>query len=537
MTPEFLFPSHAGTLAALGLFVAACVLLGIIAERVVRRGEFVEGYFLGNRSLGSWALALTATVQSGGTFMGFPALVYSHGWVVALWISSYIVFPIASFGVVGKCVAHLSRCTGAITVPDMFRERFASPALGVFSSLLTMFFMATMMVAQFKAGALLMKVAWAGPEGAAARESVAGGAGSAYLVGLALFSLTVVGYTLLGGFLAAVWTDMLQSILMLVGVLTLLALALPAAGGLEQATRDAMAVTGPEFATAPGYAADGRQFLPLTLAFSFFVIWPFTSFTTPAAIVRVMACRDTATLRRSVLLLSVYNFFIYLPLIAICICARAVMPDLRVADEVIPRMALLTTSRLWGGPFWAGLILAAPLGAVMATISSYLVVIASGFVRDVYHRCLRPAAGEREVRWLSYTVMAAVGLAALAANLRPVAYLQAIVVFSSTGVGAAFLVPLVMAAYWRRATAAGAFAAMFAGSTVVLGLFAVGWLSGADPLIGQDTRFRPYFLLGFEPIIFGLASSLLAGVVVSLWTRPPDSGLVDRLFRTGGRGA
>jgi SSS family solute:Na+ symporter/sodium/pantothenate symporter len=190
-----------------------------------------------------------------------------------------------------------------------------------------------MMVAQFKAGALLMKVAWAGPEGAAAGESVAGGAGTEYYVGLALFSLTVVGYTLLGGFLAAVWTDMLQSVLMLVGVLTLLALALPAAGGLEQATRDAVAVTGPEFATAPGYAADGRQFLPLTLAFSFFVIWPFTSFTTPAAIVRVMAarCIHPSQVGRSAERLQHTD---YPPLIAICICA-GVMPD-RELPTAIP---------------------------------------------------------------------------------------------------------------------------------------------------------------------------------------------------------
>src|SRR5881397_2101071 len=69
-----------GTLIMLVLLIAASVWLGAMAQRVVERGSFMKGYFLGHRGLGSWTLALTATVQSGGTFMGFPSLVYSYGW-------------------------------------------------------------------------------------------------------------------------------------------------------------------------------------------------------------------------------------------------------------------------------------------------------------------------------------------------------------------------------------------------------------------------------------------------------------------------
>src|SRR5689334_16220974 len=106
-----------GTLIALCLLIAASVWMGAMAQRVVQRGSFLKGYFLGNRGLGSWTLALTATVQSGGTFMGFPSLVYSHGWAVALWISAYMVVPLTGFGVLGKRMAQLSRRTNAITVP------------------------------------------------------------------------------------------------------------------------------------------------------------------------------------------------------------------------------------------------------------------------------------------------------------------------------------------------------------------------------------------------------------------------------------
>src|ERR1044071_4367651 len=89
-----------GTMVALIIFIAASVWLGTLAQKVVSKGSFVKGFFLGNRGLGAWAVALTATVQSGGTFMGFPSYVYTYGWIVALWIGSYMVVPLTGFAVI-----------------------------------------------------------------------------------------------------------------------------------------------------------------------------------------------------------------------------------------------------------------------------------------------------------------------------------------------------------------------------------------------------------------------------------------------------
>ncbi|MFO0953684.1 MAG: sodium transporter [Isosphaeraceae bacterium] len=525
-----------GALAMLFGVVVASVWLGTAASRVAAsgrgRGGFVTSYFLGNRALGAWALALTATVQSGGTFMGFPALVYSHGWVVALWIAPYMVIPLTGLAVLGKRMAQLSRRTGAVTVPDLFRARFASPTLGLVSSLLILFYMSFMMVAQFKAGALIMKIAWPGTGALALAEDAAGGLDRAYFVGLALFSLVVVGYTVIGGFLAAVWTDLFQSVLMLLGVLILLPLALFAAGGMEQATLTAVANTGPEFAWAPGYDEAGRAFHTPGLLFSYFFVFIFSGLGSPAGLVRVMASKSSANIRRSVVLLGVYNMWIYLPLVVICIAARTVLPSLSSADEVIPRLAFATTRDLPLGLLVAGLILAA-LGAVMVTVSGYLVVISSGLVRDVYQRFFRPDAGDAELRRLTHLSMVAVGAFAVLANLRPVAYLQAVVVFSSASAAATFVVPALMTAFWRRATTAGALSAMLLGSATMLALYAAGWVlawQGYDPMIGPATSFRPYYPLGLEPIVFGLAVSLASGVLVSLFTQPPPPEVVAPLF-------
>ena len=523
-----------GTVAALVLFILASMWIGAIANKATRDGSFMKGFFLGNRGLGAWALALTATVQSGGTFMGFPSLVYTHGWVVALWIAGYMVVPITGFGILGKRMANLSRMTGAITIPDMFRARFASPSVGLVASLFILFYMSFMMVAQFKAGAVVMKLAWPGSESLALTEELAaGGVDTRYLVGLAVFTITVVGYTLLGGFLAAVWTDLFQSVMMFFGVVALLALALYYSGGLEHSSRVVAERMGPGIVFGPGYDAEGsgRQFMPLGLAFSFFCVWVFAGLGSPAGMVRIMASESTGTIRRSIFLLSSYNLCIYLPLICICICGRALLPDLKSTDEIIPRLALMTTQDIPGGSFVAGLILAAPFGAVMATVSSYLVVIASGLVRDVYQRFINPDATEAQLRWLSHAAMIVVGVVAVAANIRPVDKLQAIVVFSGTGAAATFCFPALMLSFWRRATAAGVVSSMIIGGGTVLSLYIIGFSGIAgDQLVGNVTKFRPYFLLGLDPILWGLATSAVTGVLVSLVTRPPDAGLVSRLF-------
>ncbi len=181
-------------------------------------------------------------------------MVYTHGWIVALWIGSYMVVPITGFAVLGKRFAQLSRRTGAITVPDLFRYRFDSPAVGLLASLFIMAFMSTLMVAQFKAGAIVMKMSWPGTGALALSEDAAGGIDRAYYIGLAIFSLTVVGYTLIGGFLASVWTDLFQSVLMVIGVVLLFVLIVPLVPGapMQEATWTAIEQTGPNYAFGPG---------------------------------------------------------------------------------------------------------------------------------------------------------------------------------------------------------------------------------------------------------------------------------------------
>lgn len=509
-----------GILISLIVVMGISIWLGERAQRVVERGSFLKGYFLGNRGLGAWALALTATVQSGGTFMGFPSLVYAHGWIVALWIASYMVVPITGFAIFGKRMAQLSRRTGAITVPDLLRERFASPTIGLVTSLLIMFFVMITMVAQFKAGAIVMKLAWPSGGALGLSESIdPKQIDIAYIIGLAIFSLIVVTYTMIGGFLASVWTDLFQSVLMAIGVMLLFFLIVPSTTRAAHSypTQQAVQSVGPAYASGPGRTAEGVPFLPLGLAISYFFVWPWAGLGAPAGIVRVMACKDTDTMRRSIVLLNLYNLMIYLPLIVICICARSIFPNLPVTqhDEIVPRAAIWATQGIPLGSFLTGLILTAPFGAVMASVSTFLVVIASGIVRDVYQRFLRPDASEKEVKRISHGVIIFLGVVSFLLNLRPANYLQTLIVASGSLFAAAFVMPALMASYWRGATIAGVLWSMLTGSATVIALYLVRGERG---------------LLDIAPIVWGLGASIVAGIVASLLTTPPPAALVSRLF-------
>ncbi|MFC1526811.1 hypothetical protein ACFL6X_08395, partial [Candidatus Latescibacterota bacterium] len=245
-------PGAAGAgpaLVTFACYIVAIFVLAWMANRLLRHRNFLSEYFLGSRSLGVWAFALTfaATSASGGSFTGFPSKIYTHGWILALWIGSYMVVPICTMGLLGKRINQVARISGAITVPDVLRDRFRSPAFGLMATGLIVFFMAFNLVAQFKAGSLILRTLLDGVQTfhqmattasrAVSQLPLLGSASPEYLLCLLVFGAVVVAYTTYGGFRAVVWTDVLQGIVMVVGVVVMLPLALYQVGGLERATQ------------------------------------------------------------------------------------------------------------------------------------------------------------------------------------------------------------------------------------------------------------------------------------------------------------
>jgi SSS family solute:Na+ symporter/sodium/pantothenate symporter len=221
------------------------------------------------------------------------------------------------------------------------------------------------------------------------------------------------------------------------------------------------------------------------------------------------------------------------------------------SDEVIPRLSLLVTQDFpWQtGQFVSGLILAAPFGAIMASVSCFVLVIASGLVEDIYAKFINPVATERQLRRATTVSMVSVGVIAVLAVVNPPTYLQALVVLSGSAGAATFIAPVMMACYWRRANASGALAGMLGGFLVYFGLYSCGWIQnlatankasdlaklalsilGPDPGSGPAGLFRPYYILGVDPIIWGMLSSVVCGIGFSLATAPPSEQLVKKFF-------
>lgn len=270
-----------GALVVFFIYMAAVILLAVVSHRILTKRQFLGEYFLGSRSLGVWAFALTfaATSASGGSFMGFPSKVYAHGWVVALWIGSYMVVPILVMGLLGKRINQFSRKTGAITIPDLLRDRFESAALGGLATFLIVFFMTFNLIAQFKAGSVILHALFEGdPRFERATLGFSqliehvpyfSGAAPAYLLCLLAFAIGVIIYTTYGGFRAVVWTDVLQGVVMVCGVVFMLPLAIYFSGGLTSATEKMAEQTPPRnvrlqlSVAAPIGEAEGHLAIPV----------------------------------------------------------------------------------------------------------------------------------------------------------------------------------------------------------------------------------------------------------------------------------
>ena len=137
---------------------AVLLTLAGLANREQSGKSFLNEYFLGSRNLGMWAFAFTyaATSASGGSFMGFPSLIYTHGWVMALWIAGYIIVPLVAIGLIAKRLNQVARKSGSITVPELLRKRLGSDTVGMVATVLLVFFQFFFLLAQFKAGAKIM---------------------------------------------------------------------------------------------------------------------------------------------------------------------------------------------------------------------------------------------------------------------------------------------------------------------------------------------------------------------------------------------
>ncbi|EEP89976.1 Sodium/pantothenate symporter [Yersinia kristensenii ATCC 33638] len=442
-------------------YLAMVFGLSVYAYTRRKTGNFLNEYFIGNRSMGGFVLAmtLTATYISASSFIGGPGAAYKYGlgWVLLAMIQLPAVW--LSLGVLGKKFAILARRYNAVTLNDMLYARYQSRLLVWLASISLLVAFVGAMTVQFIGGARLLETA----------------AGIPYDTGLLIFGISIALYTSFGGFRASVLNDALQGMVMLVGTILLLVAVIHAAGGLHKAVETLQHID-PALVSPQG----GDQILDVPFMASFWILVCFGVIGLPHTAVRCISYRDSKAVHRGIILGTIVVAILMFGMHLAGALGRAILPDLKIPDQVIPTLMITVLP-----PFAAGIFLAAPMAAIMSTINAQLLQSSATIVKDLYLN-LRPEElkNERKLARISSMSTLILGLLLLLAAWRPPEMIIWLNLLAFGGLEAVFLWPLVLGLYWERANAHGALSSMIVGAVcyTVLASFDIK-IAGLHPIV------------------------------------------------------
>ena len=298
---------------------------------------------------------------------------------------------------------------------------------------------------------------------------VAGGAffessfGMDYHLGMVIIAATTVLYTLVGGFLAVSWTDVVQGIMMLIALILVPVVGVIHVGGFSNLMSEVNRIDPTIFSLTHG---EGVLSVAAILGIVSALAWGLGYFGQPHIIVRFMALRSTAEAKqgRRIGISWMFLSVIGAGMTAIVGIAVYQHDEGKLAN---PEGVFISLGQLLFHPFIAGFMLAAILAAIMSTISSQLLVTSSALVEDIYR-----AYTKRELNGADGVLAGriAVGVIALIAALlawQRSDSILGLVAFAWAGFGASFGPIVILSLYWRKLTSAGAIAGMVTGAVVV----------------------------------------------------------------------
>lgn len=474
------------------IFLVLIFLVGLYASRFVQSSNsFMQEYFLGERSLGGFVLAMTmtATYGSASSFIGGPGTAYTQGLGWVLLAMSQVVTGYFVLMVLGKKFAIVTRKYKAITMVDFLKGRYKSPVVVVLSAISIVVFLFSAMAAQWIGGARLI-------------ESLTG---MSYTTALFIFAASVLIYVTIGGFRAVAITDAIQGSFMFVGTLILLIATIIAGGGIPNIIADLTAENpnlispfGAEGTLSPAYVS------------SFWILVGVGVVALPQIAVRAMSYKSAKSMHRALIIGTIVVGFIMLNMHLIGVFARAILPGIEIGDQVMPLIALETM------PAWlAGIVLAAPMAAIMSTVDSLLILVSSTVIKDVYINYVKPDASQQTVKRMSLSVTAILGVIVFIMALNPPELIIWLNLFAFGGLEAAFIWPIVLGLYWKNGNKYGAIASIITG----VGLYLLSDLLPTLLPLYSDTFeviFKPF---GIHAVVVPVVVSFFAYVIVSLITK------------------
>jgi Na+/proline symporter len=435
-----------------------------------RRTRTATDFVVAGRTLGALVggATLAATQISAGTFVGTVGLHYTAG------ISFAWAWPGAWLGWIVSVVfvAPKLRESGAITIPHYFALRYGGPSRVVAASLIVIAY-TIFLIAQYKASGIIVNAVLGWPE----------------WTGIALILASTTVYSLLGGLHGGARIDLLQSLVMVTGVVSAVPYLLDHVGGLDGLASQLTAID-PRLV---GWFYGWRELV------SFGAVFGLSLAATPLEITRFLAMRDLTTARYAVGVGFIFQAIIGASIMMIGLSMRALFPDLPTGDLASSVMAAHVLT-----PIAGALLIVAAFSAIMSTVNALLLVAGASSVHDIIAPLL--PGSELNTPGADRILLAANRLAVVALALVPVWFavhevplVQFIVLFQAKLIASFFFAPIVIGLNWRRGSASGALASMLSGLAVC-----VGWSLVKPPPFGIDAIFP------------GVAVSIVVFVAASL---------------------
>jgi len=478
------------------LYLAVMLAVGVAASRYMKS---LDDFVLGGRRLGPWVAAISerASGESSWFLLGLPGAAYGSGFT-EFWSVSGIGFGIlVSWTFIAIPLRRESARLGALTLPDYFELRFKDKTrlLRIVSMIAILVFYTFYVAAQLHGAGKILK----------------GTFGFDHVTGIWIGAVVVVVYTLLGGFLAVAWTDLIQGLMM-----TAVAVLLPLVGIIHIGGFDVLVQRLTE--QGPGLVQMSGGKIGAAVVFGIAVgglSWGFGYLGQPHLLTRYMAIRKTSELRKGQLIAMGWVLVSYWGAPLIGMVGLAILgPGLADQEAVMPMVA---TALL---PAWlAGMMIAGATAAMMSTADSQLLVATSTLVEDIYVRLFRPRTTPSKLVMLSRLATLTVAGVALVFALRAGEGASGGIIYSTvsyawSGLGSSFGPALLLGLWWKRTTYAGALAGMIGGigSTILW----KNWLGGLA--VGDGVTLNS--LIDIKAATFLFSFALV--VVVSLMTRPPE---------------
>lgn len=186
----------------------------------------VQGFVLGGRSVGPWlsAFAYGTSYFSAVIFIGYAG---QFGWnygIAATWIGigNAIIGSLLAWAVLGRRTRIMTRQLDSATMPDYFGKRFSDNKLKIAASIIVFVFLIPYTASLYKGLGSLFNAAFGIP----------------YFVCIIVMAVVTAVYVLIGGYMATVWNDFVQGIIMLVGIVVVIAAVLLNNGGFSEAIND-----------------------------------------------------------------------------------------------------------------------------------------------------------------------------------------------------------------------------------------------------------------------------------------------------------